>query len=153
MLYSTVDAWMTKYPKLSNTGVNSAGMAGWLDEASSEADSYLVAARITVPISPAPAVLVGKVEGLAFCNFMERNLTEASRDTKLPDIKKGIIDWFVGLKDGTTVLVGSGGADLGGMVAVAPWSNVDAFRPTFGAGAIEDAVVDPDRLDDEESRR
>jgi len=153
MPYSTVDVWLAKYPKLQATGVSSAGMFGWLDEASSEADSYLMAAGITVPVTPAPAVLAGKVEALAFCNFVERNLQEASRDAKIPEVKQAIIDWFKGLADGSVMLVGSGGADIGAEGNIAPWSNVSEFVPTFGAGDIEDARVDPDRLDDEEFKR
>jgi phage gp36-like protein len=152
-MYSSVGTWLSKYPKLSATGVSSAGMYGWLDEASSEADSYLVAAGISTPVTPCPAVLAGKVEALAFCNFVERNLQEASRDAKIPEVKEKIIEWFKGLAEGTVVLVGAGGDEIGGDLTIAPWSNVDAYVPTFGAGPIEDAVVDPNRIDDEETRR
>jgi phage gp36-like protein len=148
--YSTVDVWLAKYPKLQATGVSSAGMFGWLDEASSEADSYLMAAGIPVPVTPVPAVLAGKVEALAFCNFVERNLNEASRDAKIPEVKEKIIEWFKGLAEGTVVLAGVSGTDESTIV---PWSSVDGFVPTFGAGDIEDARVDQDRLDDEETRR
>lgn len=151
--YSTVDVWLAKYPKLQATGVSSAGMYAWLDEASSEGDSYLTAAGITCPVSPVPPVLAGKVEALAFCNFVERNLQEASRDAKIPEVKEKIIEWFKGLVDGTVVLVGVGGVEVGGELSIAPWSNVDQFVPTFGAGDIEDAQVDPNRIEDEETRR
>jgi len=149
MLYTTVDNWKTRYPKLAATNATSATLYGFLEEASDEADGYLAAANITVPVSPAPPVLVGKVQALAFVTFMERNVREAGRDTGLEKMRQSVLDWFQRLIDGNTTLVSSGGTPLGDGATPTLWSNLDSYTPTFGASDIVDAEVDPDRTDDE----
>jgi len=153
MLYTTIDAWKTRYPKLAGTNANSASLYGYLEEASDEADGYLATANITVPVSPAPPVLVGKVQALAFVTFMERNVREAGRDTGIEKMRQSVLDWFQNLIDGKTTLVSSGGTPLGDGATVTLWSNLDGYVPTFGASDIFDAEVDQDRLDDEDDAR
>ena len=153
MLYTTVDAWKTRYPKLSATNATSATLFGYLEEASDEADGYLSTAGITVPVSPAPPVLVGKVQALATVYFFERNVREAGKDAGVDRMRTGVMDWFQALIDKKTTLVASGGGVLGEGSKVALWSNLDAYTPTFGASDITAAEVDPDRIDDEEDAR
>lgn len=153
MLYTTVDSWKTRYPKISSTNATSATLYGYLEEASDEADGYLATAGITVPVSPAPPVLVGKVQALAAVFFFERNVRESGKDSGVDKIRSGVMDWFQSLIDKKTTLVASGGGVLGAGSKVALWSNLDSYTPTFGGGPIEDAEVDPDRIDDEEDAR
>lgn len=153
MLYTTVGNWKTRYPKLDSSNVTSATLYGYLEEASDEADGYLSTAGITVPVSPAPPALVGKVQALAMVYFFERNVREAGRDAGVDKMRSGVMDWFQALIDKKTTLVASGGNVLGAGAKVSLWSNLDGYTPTFGAGPIEDAEVDPDRVDDEEDAR
>ena len=153
MLYTTVDNWKTRYPKLSATNATSATLYGYLEEASDEADGYLSTAGITVPVSPAPPVLAGKVQALATVYFFERNVREAGKDSGVDRMRTGVMDWFQALIDKKTTLAASGGGVLGEGAKVALWSNLDAYTPTFGASGITVAEVDPDRIDDEEDAR
>lgn len=153
MLYATVDAWKTRYPKLDATNATSATLYGYIEEASDEADGYLATAGITVPVSPAPPVLVGKVQALATVYFFERNVREAGKDSGVAKMRSGVMDWFQALIDKKTTLVASGGGALGAGAKVALWSNLDSYTPTFGGSDIMDAEVDPDRIDDEEDAR
>lgn len=154
MYYETVDGLKARYPRANaQTGVTSAQLASFIDEAGGEADGYLAKAGITVPVSPAPAVLVGKVAALAYGIFLQRNLHEAGKESGIADMMKDVRTWFEAVGNGEIPLVGSGGALAGGVVAVAPWSSLDGYTPTFGAGDIEDMKVDQDRLDDEKDLR
>ena len=153
MLYSTVDAWKTRYLVLSATNTTSASLYGLLNEASDEADGYLATAGITVPVTPAPPVLVGKVEALAIVYFYERHVREAGKDSGVAAIRTSVHDWFQSIVDGKTTLVASGGTPLGDGAAPALWCNVSGYTPTFGVSDIFDAEVDTDRLDDEDDAR
>jgi len=153
MLYTTVDNWKTRYPKLAATNATSATLYGFLEEASDEADGYPATANITVPVSPVPPVLVGKVQALAFVTFLERNVREAGRDSGVEKMRQSVLDWFQSLVDGKTTLVASGGTPLGDGAQVSLWSNLDSYTPTFGASDIVDSEVDDDRLDDEDDAR
>jgi phage gp36-like protein len=146
MLYSTVEEWITRYPRLQETEANSATLHGFLDEASSEADGYLTAAGITVPVSPAPPVLVGKVQVLALTFFFERSVKDAGADPGVENMRTHVLEWFQKLIDGDAALALEEGN-------VTVWSNLDQYTPTFGAGDIWDARVDPDRKTDEEDAR
>lgn len=154
MLYLTVDDLKDRYPRArAQTGVTSAQLASFIDEAGGEADGYLAKVQITVPVSPAPAVLVGKVAALAYGIFLQRNLHEAGKESGIEGMMKDARAWFEAVAKGEILLVGAGGVVAGGASVVSPWSNLDGFNPTFGAGDVEDAVVDPDRLEDERSGR
>ncbi len=154
MLYLTVDDLKARYPRANaQTGVTSAQLASFIDEAGGEADGYLAKGQVTVPVSPAPAVLVGKVATLAYGIFLQRNLHEAGKESGIADMLKDVRAWFEAVGNREIPLVGASGAMAGGVVVVAPWSNLDSRVPTFGAGDIEDAQVDPDRLEDERSSR
>jgi len=154
MLYLTVDDLKSRYPRAAaQTGVTSAQLASFIDEAGGEGDGYLAKAQITVPVSPAPAVLVGKVAALAYGIFLQRNLHEAGKESGIAEMMKDARAWFEAIGNQEMPLVGAGGELAGGQQLVTLWSNLGDRVPTFGAGDIEDAVVDPDRLEDESSRR
>jgi len=154
MAYLTVEELKARYPRANaQTGVTSAQLASFIDEAGGEGDGYLAKAGFTVPVSPAPAVLVGKVAALAYGIFLQRNLHEAGKESGIAEMMKDAREWFEAVGTGQVVLVGSGGVVAGGFETAAVWANVDTFSPTFGAGDIEDAEVDPDRLEEERNSR
>ncbi len=156
MLYLTVDDFRLRYPRTAPniaTGVTSLQLASFIDEAGGEGDGYLAKAGITVPVSPAPAVLVGKVAALAYGIFLQRQMHEADKEGGIAAMMKDARDWFKGVADGSVTLVISGGVNATGDTQVRAWSNLDPYTPTFGAGDIEDMVVDDDRIDDEEDAR
>lgn len=149
-MYSTVNGFLTAYPKLNAIGPDL--INAFLTRASATIDGY-IAGAITVPVSPTPPLLVGIEEDLAYVGIMRRNSQEASKDSALDKLEESAIGKLEDIRDGKITLLDSAGAALttgqGGQI----WSSTEGFVPTFGAGAIEDAQVDPDRLEDEAGAR
>lgn len=154
MYYLTVEDLKARFPRAAPpSGVSSAQLAGFIQEAGGEADSYIAQAGITVPVSPAPDVLVGKVAVLAFGFFQQRNVHESGRESGIAGMMKDVRDWLQKVADGKVTLVMSGGAVAAGLERASLWTNLGTYTPTFGAGDVEDAVVDQDRIDAEEDAR
>ncbi len=104
-------------------------------------------------MDPAPPLLVQIEQDLAYVGLMKRNSVEASKDSVLLDIEKSAMALLEAIRDGKVSLVSESGATVSSGAGAAIWSSTEGYVPTFGAGDVEDARVDPFRLDDEEDSR
>lgn len=155
MAYSTVDNLMTTYPRLATTNATSQTMFSWLSRASNYIDGY-IAQVITLPVSPTPPILQALSEDLAFAMFMRRHVSDLRKETSLVQMWEDIHDTLKGIQQGTVDVLAADGSSvtlLGGTAPMVPWSSLKDYTPTFGIGDITDAVVDPNRLDQEDSDR
>ena len=150
MSYSTVNEFLTVYPKLNGLGPDL--IAAFLARAAATIDGY-IAGAITVPVSPAPPLLVGIEEDLAYIGILRRNSQEASKDSALKDLEDAAIGKLEDIRDGKITLLSSTGTPLAAGQGGQIWSSTEGINPTFGVGDIEDASVDSDRLEDEASAR
>ena len=150
MAYSTVNGFLTVYPKLNGIGPDQIG--AFLARGAATIDGYLAGA-ISVPVTPAPPLLVSIEQDLAYVGILKRNTVEASKDSTLKDLYDEAIQKLEDIRDGKITLLSSTGAALSPSVGSAIWSSAEGMVPTFGVSDIEDARVDSDRLEDEASAR
>jgi len=148
MPYATVDRFFTTYPKFST--VHSGTMNSFLVKASAVIDAH-VARVLTVPVTPAPELLTGLCEDLAYIQYLRRNSMEASRDSTIDKMYADCMGLLDDISAGRITIVGSGGVALSS--ADLPWSSVRDYVPTFGVFDIEDAKVDNARLADDYAER
>lgn len=150
MSYSTVNEFLTVYPKLNGLGPDLIG--AFLARAAATIDGY-IAGAITVPVTPAPPLLVAIEEDLAYVGILKRNSVEASKDSVLKDLYDEAIQKLEDIRDGKITLLSSTGAALAAGPGGQIWSSTDGMVPTFGISDIEDASVDTDRLTEEAAAR
>jgi phage gp36-like protein len=150
MSYSTVSQFLSVYPKLNTIPPDT--IQAFLDRAAADIDSY-VSKVLTLPVTPAPPLLVSIEQDLAATGILRRNLAEASKDSAIETVHKDAIAKLEEIRDGKIDVLSSSGAALTPTTGGALWSNVENYAPTFGAGPIEDAEIDPDRTDAEEAAR
>jgi len=152
-MYSTVDRLFSRYPRLKATNAASATMADWLQSATNYIDGY-ISTVVTMPLTPVPGAIVDLCEDVANAMYLRRNVVEAGKDrsierqwtdieTRLTDIQTGKFVLLTG--SGTPISLNQDGA--------IPWSSTQGYTPTFGVSDIEEAVVDPERIEDEEALR
>lgn len=154
MPYSTVSRLTASYPKLERTNASSATLLTWIERASNFIDSYITDVVPSVPISPAPPLLIDMSEDLAYCMFLRRNIHEAGKESGLQSMWDDIISRLEGIRNGYISLVNSAGEEITLTSRTAdPWSNVSGYVPTFSILDAEDSWIDPERVDDEESIR
>jgi phage gp36-like protein len=150
MSYSTVNAFLTVYPKLNGIGPDQIG--AFLARGAATIDGYLAGA-IAVPVTPAPPLLVSIEQDLAYVGILKRNTVEASKDSTLKDLYDEAIQKLEDIRDGKITLLSPTGVPLSPSAGSSIWSSTDGMVPTFGVSDIEDARVDSDRLEDEASAR
>jgi phage gp36-like protein len=150
MSYSTVNEFLVIYPKLNGLGPDL--IAGFLARASATIDGY-IAGAITVPVSPAPPLLVVIEEDLAYVGILKRNSAEASKDSTLKDLYDEAIQKLEDIRDGKIALLSSAGVSISTGLGGQIWSSTDGMYPTFGVSDIEDAAVDSDRIAEEAAAR
>lgn len=152
-MYSTVDRLFSRYPRLKSTNAASATMADWLTSASNYIDGY-IGSVVTLPLVPVPGAIVDLCEDVANAMYLRRNVVEAGKDRSIErqwsDIEQRLRD----IQRGKFILFTSSGTSMSmNQQSRTPWSNTQEYTPTFGVSDIEDAQVDPDRIDDEEALR
>jgi phage gp36-like protein len=150
MAYSTVNEFLTVYPKLNGLGPDLIG--AFLIRGAATIDGYLAGA-ITVPVSPAPPLLVAIEQDLAYVGILKRNSVEASKDTTLKDLYDEAIQKLEDIRDGKIALLSSAGVPISTGIGGQIWSSTEGMYPTFGVSDIEDAAVDSDRLAEETAAR
>jgi phage gp36-like protein len=150
MSYSTVNEFLTVYPKLNGIGPDQIG--AFLARGAATIDGYLAGA-IAVPATPSPPLLVSIEQDLAYVGILKRNTVEASKDTTLKDLYDEAIQKLEDIRDGKITLLSSTGAVITTGQRVQIWSSVEGYVPTFGVSDIEDAWVDSDRLEEEAAAR
>lgn len=154
MAYSTVVKMKTSYPRLESTNATSETLFSWLSRASNYIDGY-IAQVVTLPLSPTPPLLEALSEDLGYAMFMRRHVTDLGKERGLLQMWDDIHRVLDQMRAGEIDIVGSDGATvtLLGTTPLVPWSSLRDYTPTFGVGDITDAVVDPERLDQEDSDR
>jgi hypothetical protein len=146
MSYTTVDQWLTVYPNISKSSVNSATMGAYLEKGSAYIDSYIAPVVSAVPVTPTPPILKDLNDDLSYVMFLRRNVHEAGKDVGIEKMWQDCIRRLEDIRAGRMTLVSSGGS----AAAVAPWSSVAGYRPTFGVvKSIESAHGDSNRREDE----
>lgn len=150
MSYATANGFLTVYPKLNGLGPDLIG--AFLNRAAATIDGY-IAGAIAVPVTPAPPLLTAIEEDLAYVGIMRRNSQEASKDTALGELERAAIEKLEEIRDGKITLLSSTGAPIAAGPGGQIWSSTEGYVPTFGAGDVEDAAVDTDRLTAEAAAR
>lgn len=150
MSYSTVNEFLAIYPKFN--AIPSDTIAAYLTRAAADIDSY-VSKVMTLPVTPAPSLLKSIEQDLAATSILRRNLAEASKDTAIETVYKDAVTKLENIRDGKILVLNASGTALTPTAGGGLWSSVEGYNQTFGAGDIEDAVVDTDRTYDEEAAR
>lgn len=155
MTYSTVPQFTTSYPRLEKTQATSATLLSWLGRADNLINAYIKDAVATVPVSPAPPLLVGLSEDIAYVMFLRRHIHDSGKETGLQKSWEDSMVVLQGIRDGTISLVNSAGVEITVTAqGVAPWADVTGYAPTFSpVRDIADALIDGDRVDAEDSIR
>jgi hypothetical protein len=153
MSYTTVDHFVTTYPRMSATNATSASLFAWLDRAHNHINAVIKDAVGTVPVSPSPPLLRDIEEDLAYVMFLRRSVGD-TKDKSVQTMWDDVNNRLEGIRNGTMILVNSAGSEISVTARnEVPWSSTDGYAPTFGMSDIENAEVDPDRVDDEEAIR
>ena len=153
MSYSTVDRFLTTYPKMVATNASSASLCSWLTKAYNQINATIADAVPAIPVTPQCPYIMDLEDDLAFAMFLRRNVRE-TKDIGVQDMWKDVMDRLDNIRNGTIVLLDINGKEISTTRKNdVPWSTGDKYTPTFGAGDITDAEVDPDRVLDEEDAK
>lgn len=153
MSYSTVDRFITTYPRMSASNATSANLCTWLTKAYNHINAHIADTVPAIPVTPQCPLIMDLEDDLAYAMFLRRNARE-SKDQAVQDMWKDVQDRLENIRNGTVILLDLNGNEISTTRRNdAPWSSVSQYSPTFGAGEIEDAEVDPDRVQDEEDAR
>jgi len=155
--YGTVDGVLELYSALKSvTTLTSVNIESFINRA--EADVHAsIAGRYTVPVAGSPPLLKDITETLATARILRRFFSQQKENASewvegwLTDAR----DRLTALAAGSLYLVTSAGVTLiGDRETLTPWSSTEKYVPTWAAAlGAEDAVIDPDRVQDERDNR
>ena len=155
-LYSTVNAVLAAYPLMgSNTLLNSAWIAGTIERVSRTIDARL-AARYTVPFSPAPSLVERMTTDLSVQAFLvQRAFTQQqANDSEWPTRWAAWAERMLeALAAGDASLVDSSGAVIAPRATAIPWSDTSAYTAPINYLSWERQQIDPDRIEDDAINR
>lgn len=151
-VYATYSETILRYPLLAtwNTGVGSATTvvnSDLLYFAAQEIDSRL-ATHFTTPFSAAHPTVKDLCIDLAYYRALRTK--DPDQAAKLRDVIDGRID---AIKAGTEYILTGSGTLAPSNPGQTVWSNTEDYHPVHSMLDAEDAMIDPDRLDDEEAER
>lgn len=143
------DELLRRYGEMATLpNVSSASVQTFILNMAEAAVTSRLAAKYTTPFSSNNYTAHDLIIDMVFV----QNMT-ARQPEKAKALKDSVDERITALLDGSAVMVDSNGAVLLSGVADTVWSNTSTHRHTFGVGAIEDACVSHNALQDEAAER
>jgi phage gp36-like protein len=150
--YTTVTKVTDLFPKISDTGISSASIAFYIDQAEAEINGK-IAGRYTLPFSLTPPLIETIATELSVIKILDRFFTSEARskndwrDTRKEDLNK-LLD---GIVEGKVTLVNSAKEIINQRSDIQDiYSDTKDYTPTFNHLHYSLEEIDEDRLDDEE---
>lgn len=154
--YTNVDTVLATLPAVgSMTSIVSADVAMHAGKAQSLVDAKL-ASRYTVPFSDVPPLVQTITTDIAAYELMTKRVFTGTRnyDEKLVEPFKMAFELLDAIAEGDVILTTASGTVVDPTTAQAQfWSSTESYFPTMHEGAIEESIIDPDKLDDIASDR
>lgn len=158
--YCTPTDLRNMYKKLETSGLTNTEINEFIADADQEIN-LILSNRYSVPFATGANSLPSMVgvisKNLSLCNIVERQVSQGTGDVPewITAKRERMEKYLEGLAVGSYTLVTSAGdaISVAKEISISPWSNTQDMTPIFSLLATEEAVVDPDLIDEEEDLR